>query len=408
MLSQRGYASHAQSTSAVVTARGALARDAIIALIAFLTVVDLFATQALLPSLAKHYGVSAAAMGTAVNASTLGMAMAGLGVAYFGRRIDRRRGVVGSLALVSIPTALLALAPDLATFTALRIVQGVLMATAFTLTLAYFAETTSGRETAAAYAAYIAGNVASNLLGRLLAALLADTAGLAASFLVFATLNLAGAVLVTFALTRMAHMAVPVSASTTPFGIWRAHLSSPSLRAAFAIGFCILFAFIGTFTYVNFVLVRAPFSLGMMSLGLVYFVFLPSIVTTLSAGSLARRLGARRALQLSLGIAGVGLPLLLLPSLVPVLVGLSLVGIGTFLAQATATAFVGRTASTDLGAASGIYLACYFIGGMTGSAVLGVLFTSGGWAATVMGIGIALSAAAFIAGYLRDGGSDQT
>jgi hypothetical protein len=55
----------------------------------------------------------------------------------------------------------------------------------------------------------------------------------------------------------------------------------PQLCAAFGIGFCILFAFIGTFTYVNFVLVRPPLSLGPMELGFVYFVFLPSVVTTL-------------------------------------------------------------------------------------------------------------------------------
>lgn len=58
-----------------------------------------------------------------------------------------------------------------------------------------------------------------------------------------------------------------------------AHLANPALRTAFAIGFLILFSFIGVFTYVNFVLVRAPFSIAMMSLGLVYFVFLPSILT---------------------------------------------------------------------------------------------------------------------------------
>jgi MFS transporter, YNFM family, putative membrane transport protein len=45
---------------------------------------------------------------------------------------------------------------------------------------------------------------------------------------------------------------------------------NPQLRAAFGIGFCILFAFIGTFTYVNFVLVRPPLSLGPMQLGYVY------------------------------------------------------------------------------------------------------------------------------------------
>ena len=42
---------------------GAVARFLVIALTAFLTVVDLFATQAILPSLTKHYGVSPAAMG---------------------------------------------------------------------------------------------------------------------------------------------------------------------------------------------------------------------------------------------------------------------------------------------------------------------------------------------------------
>ena len=90
----------------------------VIGLIAFLTVVDLFATQAILPSLVTAYGVSPAAMGTAVNASTFGMAVAGLAVALFSRKIDRRRGIVLSLAVLSIPTALLAVAPDLTTFTA--------------------------------------------------------------------------------------------------------------------------------------------------------------------------------------------------------------------------------------------------------------------------------------------------
>ena len=86
------------------------ARELVIGPIAFLTVVDLFATQAILPSLANAYGVSPAAMGTAANASTFGMALAGLAVAFFSRKIDRRRGIVISLALLSIPTALLAIA----------------------------------------------------------------------------------------------------------------------------------------------------------------------------------------------------------------------------------------------------------------------------------------------------------
>jgi hypothetical protein len=69
----------------------------------------------------------------------------------------------------------------------------------------------------------------------------------------------------------------------------------PALCAGFAIGFLILFAFIGTFTYVNFVLVREPLAIGPMALGFVYFVFLPSILTTPLAGRAVARRGARRA-----------------------------------------------------------------------------------------------------------------
>jgi predicted MFS family arabinose efflux permease len=87
-------------------------RTLVIGLTAFLTVVDLFATQAILPTLTRAYGVTPAAMGFAVNSCTLGMAGAGLLVSLFSRRIERRSGILISLASLSIPTALLSVAPD--------------------------------------------------------------------------------------------------------------------------------------------------------------------------------------------------------------------------------------------------------------------------------------------------------
>lgn len=380
---------------------GALLRTLVVGLAAFLTVVDLFATQAILPSLVRAYRVTPAAMGFAVNACTMGMAVAGLAVALFSRTINRRLGILISLTLLSIPTALLATAPDLMVFTALRIIQGVFMATAFTLTLAYLGEECSASDAAGAFAAYITGNVASNLFGRLMSAAVADHLGLASNFYAFALLNLAGAVLVYFTLgqTTSMHASEPVTRSV--FAVWGEHLRNKPLRGSFAIGFCILFAFIGTFTYVNFVLVREPFGLGMMSLGLVYFVFVPSIVTTPLAGSTARLIGTRPTLWGSLGIAGVGLPLLMAPSLAAIVVGLTLVAVGTFFAQATATGFVGRAATADRGSASGIYLACYFLGGLVGSAVLGQIFDRFGWAACVGGIALSLGLAALLAFRLK-------
>ena len=382
-------------------ASGALLRAVTIGLIAFLTVVDLFATQAILPSLARAYGVSPGAMSFAVNASTIGMAVAGIGVALVSPYINRRQGIWVSLVLLAIPTSLLGTMPDLTTFTFMRIAQGLCMSSAFTLALAYLAEQCSAQDAAGAAAAYITGNVASNLFGRLMSAAVADHLGLAANFYVFAGLNLLGALLVYGSLDRTSPMTAHGPMVRSPFSSWLEHLQNGALRASFCIGFCILFAFIGTFTFVNFVLVREPFAVGPMALGFVYFVFLPSIVTTPLAGAVVRRLGTRPAFWGSLGLAGAGLPLLLLPSLSALLLGLVLVGVGTFFAQATATGFVGRSATSDRASASGLYLACYFLGGLVGSAVLGQVFDRLGWAACVAGVGIALAAAAFFAVRLK-------
>jgi YNFM family putative membrane transporter len=378
-----------------------LLRTIVIGLTAFLTVVDLFATQAILPTLTRAYNVTAAAMGIAVNASTMGMAIAGLIVSVLSPHIDRRFGILISLVLLAIPTALLATAPDLTAFTLLRIAQGLCMASAFTLTLAYLGEECSAADAASAFAAYITGNVASNLIGRLISAALADHLGLAWNFYFFAALNLAGAALVYFTVARAAPMEQTDAVAPSPFAAWLEHLRNPQLRAAFGIGFCILFAFIGTFTYVNFVLVRPPLSLGPMQLGFVYVVFLPSIVTTLWAGRAVHRYGTRPTLWGSLALAGAGLPLLVLPERAAVLLGMVLVGVGTFFAQATATGFVSRAATADRGAASGIYLACYFAGGIVGTAILGQIFDRIGWPACVAGIALALAAAAALAPHLK-------
>jgi predicted MFS family arabinose efflux permease len=377
-----------------------------IGLMAFFTLVDLFATQAILPSLAKAYNVSPGEMGVAVSSTTIGMAIASLGIAVFGRAIDRRSGIFVSLALLSIPTLLLAYAPNLAVFSGLRIAQGLCMASAFTLTLAYLGESCTATESAGAFAAYITGNVGSNLFGRFMAAAFTDHLGLAMNFWLFAGLNLVGVLLVYFTIDDSPSMrTVPARRGS----IWRAlagYLDDPRLRASFLIGFCILFAFIGTFSYVNFVLVRPPIAIGMMSVGFVYFVFAPSMLTTPLAGRAVVRLGARGAMWGALGVAGLGLPFMLAPSLVAVIVGMVFVSAGSFLAQAIATGYVARAVASDPGPASGVYLASYYCGGLAGAASLGWVFDRFGWAACVAGVALAFAVAAVLATRLGDPPSD--
>ncbi|TGS13905.1 MFS transporter [Mesorhizobium sp. M2E.F.Ca.ET.209.01.1.1] len=376
-------------------------RFGLIALIAFLTLVDLFATQAILPSLVVKFGVSRATMGFAVNASTFGMAVAGIAVALFGRGIDRRNGIWISLAILAIPTTLLSQTDNIVVFALLRVAQGLCMSTAFTLTMAYLAEHFSARQTTSALAAYVTGNVASNFFGRLMSAAVADMFGISTNFLTFAALNLLGAALVWFTLQKTSAMMRAELEGQPARAAWKAPLRNVELRACFAIGFLILFVFIGTFTYVNFQLVAVPLSLTPMALGAVYFVFLPSMLTTPLAGRVAASLGPRGGIGATLALAIIGLLLLLAPSLPIVLAGMALIAVGTFLAQAIATGHVSRTASRDRAAASGIYLASYYAGGLAGSFLIGQIYDRVGWTACVAALVAVLAVAIAVARTLR-------
>ena len=390
---------HASSLTIAPRVPGlSLGRAVLVGVIGFLTLVDLFATQAILPSLAKVYGVKPSEIGLAANATTLGMAVAGLFVGAFSARVERKRAIGLCLLLLAVPTALLAFAPSLAVFAILRVVQGLFMAGAFTLTLAHLAERCE-RATATALAAYVTGIVASNLIGRLTAAFVAELVGAESSFLFFAALNVAGAALVAVALTR--NSPEPKAPHRRFWSAWHHHLSDPALRRTFGIGFLILFAFIGVFTYVGFVLMRPPYALSMGGLGLVFLVFLPSMVTTPLAGRVADRYGPGVALPASLALALAGLALLLAPSLGALIAGMALVGIGTFFAQAVATGHVGRIAQGDKAAASGLYLSSYYCGGLVGAAVVGQLFDRFGWDTAVGGVFAALGLAAVLGLKLR-------
>ncbi len=376
-----------------------LRRGTIIGVIAFLTLIDLFGSQALLPRLVVAYGVDAATMGFAVNASTIGMAVSGLTVAWFADRIDRKRGLWVSLACLSVPTFLLGVTDDVTVFLLLRVLQGVFMAAAFTLTMTYLSEQCDITAAAGAMAAYITGNVASNLFGRLMAASLADWVGLSGSFFAFAALNLLGAAIAyMFIGPRLARPGTP---GAHPLEAWGHHLAQPPLRAAFAIGFLLLFVFVGVFTYVNFEL-AGPLGVDPVFLGLVYFVFLPALLTTPAAGPLARRHGARRVFWLSAAACIAGLGLMLLPRLEAVLAGMAIVGAGTFFAQAAATGFVGRRATRDHAAANGLYLTAYYLGGLVGAIALGQVYAALGWPATVATLAAAIALAAWLARALEE------
>ncbi len=151
------------------------------------------------------------------------------------------------------------------------------MATAFSLTLGYMADRLCHLIVASAFAAYITGNVASNFFGRMISVAVYDHSGLSSAFYALAILNLSGGLLA----LRLFAKEEPKTRIERSAAGWRNHLYDPALRAAFLVGYLVLFAFLGVFTYVNFHLVRHGFGLTMAEIGLIHVVFVPSILRRL-------------------------------------------------------------------------------------------------------------------------------
>ena len=137
------------------------------------------------------------------------------------------------------------------------------MSTAFTLTLAYLGEHSSAADAAGAFAAYITGNVASNLVGRLVAGGRGRPLRPRRQLLSSSPRSIWRARCWSGSPCADAPADAAIGSPASPLGALRRAISQPAAAApASRIGFCILFAFIGTFTYVNFVLVRPPLAIG--------------------------------------------------------------------------------------------------------------------------------------------------
>jgi YNFM family putative membrane transporter len=105
---------------------------------------------------------------------------------------------------------------------------------------------------------------------------------------------------------------------------------------------------------------------------------------------------------LGLLVEAAGMAVLLARPLPLVVVGLVVMVLGTFTAQAVAPAFVNVTAATAKGGASALYLTSYYVGGTLGSLLPGLAFQAAGWGGVVAScagaVGIATAANALLCG----------
>lgn len=352
-----------------------------IMLAGFCAFVGFYATQPILPLLARVFHSSALVVSLTITAATAGVALAAPAIGTIADGLGRKAVIVLSAGLLAVATLMCATANTLPGLVFWRFLQGVFTPGVFAITVAYIQEEWPPGSVGTATAAYVTGTVIGGFSGRVISGAITEHFHWHYVFAVLGTLIALGTVALWAWLPRESNFVHAKESAVLQAAA--GHLKNPRLLATYTVGFCVLFTLVATFTYVTFYLAAPPFHLGVAALGSIFFVYLIGAAVTPAAGVAIDRYGHRAALAVAMSLGAGGMLLTLGPRMYMVIVGLAICCTGVFIAQASASSYIAVAARGNRALAVGLYVTFYYAGGSAGGAVPGILWQAGGWPACV-------------------------
>jgi YNFM family putative membrane transporter len=346
----------------------------------------LYSTQALLPELSQHFGVSAASSTLTVSLATAGLGVALLVAGPASERLGRTRLIHLSLGASSLVALGSAFAPTWPVMLGSRLLEGVVLAGLPAVATAYLREELHPSSHARAAGLYVGGTALGGMSGRLLTGAVASYAGWRPALAAAAVLALACAVAVRLLLPPSRHFVPGAPGGRAVVAMTVKALSDPALLALYVVGGCSMGMLVAVFNTLGFRLEAAPYHLGLGVASLVFLVYPLGTVSSTVSGRLADRLGRRAVLPAGCALAVVGLLLTLANGLVLVVVGLGMLTAGFFVVHGIASGWVPARAHAGgvaTAQAASLYLFTYYLGGSVFGSAAGRVWTGGGWPGVV-------------------------
>ena len=379
---------------------GTQASQPIVWLIGFFAFLNVYSIQAVLPMVMNDFHASAVQAGMTVGATVLAVGLVSPVMGMLSDAFGRRGILCLSMFAMTVPTALIPMSHSLNALIALRFLQGLAVPGIVVVLIAYIAEEfRDSGGVARMTATYVGGTVMGGFSGRFITGHLGDLLGWRGAFVTLAILNFLGALLVLWLLPVSRHF-VPNRNFSGALVILSRHLQHKRLMASCAVGFCVLFSLVGTFTYVNLYLAAEPFNLSAAGLANVFGVYLVGVLVTPLAGRHIDRLGFKRSLLLALAISAFGLLLTLVTSLPLIVIGLTVCSSGVFLCQSATISAISKNVTEGRSLATGIYYMSYYAGGAVGTWGAGTAFVHWGWSGSVLTIALVQALAAAIVAFV--------
>jgi MFS transporter, YNFM family, putative membrane transport protein len=371
-------------------------RKIAVATAGFCAFLNLYSPQALLPALAREFGVGAAEISTIMTASALAIALTAPFTGAIADVLGRKRVITTAMFAVVLPMAGAAFAHDVQALIAWRFLQGLLLPPIFAVAVAYIGDEWPAAEVAGVAGIYIAGSSIGGFCGRFIPGVLGDLIGWRGAFLALAALSLLGAILLALLLPREKRFVRSQGLGASARQMLR-HLKNPQLLATYAIGFGVLFNFIAVFTYVSFHLAAPPYQFSSTLLGAIFVTYLVGTVIAPMTGWMMSRLGRRRFILAVIAAWACGVALMLAQPVAVIILGMVLCAGCGMLAQTISTGYVTTIAKEGRSSAVGLYVTSFYVGGSMGAFLPGLAWNTGGWPACVAMVLAVLAAMALIA-----------
>ena len=371
-------------------------RKIAVATAGFCAFLNLYSPQALLPALAREFGVGAAEVSTIMTASALAIALTAPFTGAVADVLGRKRVITAAMLAVVVPMAGAALAPDVNALIVWRFIQGLLLPPIFAVTVAYIGDEWPPAEVPGVAGIYIAGSSLGGFCGRFIPGVLDDLIGWRGGFLALAALSLAGALILAWLLPREKSFVRSDDLGASARQMLR-HLKNPQLLATYAIGFGVLFNFVAVFTYVSFHLAAPPYDFSSTLLGAIFVTYLVGTIIAPMTGWMVARLGRRWFILTVIATWAAGALLMLAPPVAAIVAGLILCAACGMLCQTIATGYVTAIAKDGRSSAVGLYVTSFYVGGSMGALLPGLAWNAGGWPACIAMVVAMLAAMALIA-----------
>jgi YNFM family putative membrane transporter len=338
----------------------------------------MYASQAILPELARDFEVTPSQAGLTISVVVLAVAAAGWIWGPLSDRYGRKRSLLLASGLLVVPSVAAAVAPTFAVLLVCRALQGACMPGLLTVGVPYVAEVYAPALGGRAMGYYMIGVVGGGVLGRVGVGLVTSVSDWRLAFSLVALLPLAGVIVMR---RRLPEAPEPERTPSHRTAL-AAQLTSPAVLGPAAAAAALFFTFVGVFSYASFRLQEPRFGFGPAATSLVFGLWALGAIGPL-AGRLADRYGWRRVTLASIAVAACGVFGSLPPYPITAVAALAVMTLGMFGGVTAAQLGLAAAGSADRGAAGAIYFSCYYGAGALAGFLPGLAWEAQGWPGVV-------------------------